>query len=254
MKDFRGGPILQEDMDYCEKIGFNNPHVPKKYCTTVLEMQEAISQARERVKRYGSLLGDDEDAQWSAELDLRQAMREEVPIPIPPRPAEFVTNQTPYDWQDSVFNVRRGQDSDWLPETYARFPGEVQMEADRGHWTVSGLERQKAYMDVLADDKTKAEAAMAADTAKAARTASLTRSGNKWSSNSNSFGDPKTPTRSSSSINARGGIQSSVRSGHAWTASRYQSFAEEANEDSGVAQGGRGSAAAVGIRPFDSSK
>ena len=180
------GPVTQAQMDYCQRAGYNNPRLPKQYCTTVMEIEEVIRQVREQARQHGSVLGKDDKAQLKAESNIREVMWQGLPIPLAPVKNVYDTNSQPYAWETSVFNVRKGKSSAWLVPTYRLVSGEEQKEADNAHWSEKRLLWKKGVEEKLEKAKVEPFAARAAKTAK---------SESKWSGPVNAQAEPKTPTR-----------------------------------------------------------
>ena len=190
---YHRGPVAQAQMDYCQRAGYNNPRLPKQYCTTVMEFEEVIRQVREHVRQHGSVLGKDDGAQLTAESDIREVMLQGLPIPLAPVENVYDTNSQPYVWETSVFNVRRGKSSAWLVPTYQLVSGEEQKEADNAHWSENRLLWKRGFEEEVARSKVEPFAATAAKTAK---------SGSKWTGPVSVLAEPKTPTRTKTNSNS----------------------------------------------------
>lgn len=95
------------DIEYAGRYLFNSGFEKKTYCTTVAEFQEAIRQTREQARRHGCLGGSSKDPAYDAEQDIWWAICDRDPIPLPPSVPEYLANPRPWNWQDSIFNMRR---------------------------------------------------------------------------------------------------------------------------------------------------
>ncbi|KAL8831833.1 MAG: hypothetical protein Q9170_005129 [Blastenia crenularia] len=99
--------VTLEEIRYASRPGFNPPvGRPKLYCTTIREFQEVIRRVREQAKLYGCQGGASKDPAFDAEQDIRWAIHDEDPIPLPQSPADHVKNPRPWSWDDSAFNRR----------------------------------------------------------------------------------------------------------------------------------------------------
>ena len=126
--------VLPEEVSYCDEMGYNDPKAPKVYCSLVLEFVEAIKAAREHAKRYGCKGGQSKDPSWDAEQDIRWAMQDRIPIPLPLMNPDYVQRPRPWNWEDSDFNVFRHRDPSWRPARYMRQLGEPQLEPSLERW------------------------------------------------------------------------------------------------------------------------
>ena len=115
--------VLAVDAAYSDEMGYNNPKAPKLYCSTPQEFSEVIEAARCCAKYYGCKGGHSKDPEYDAELDIRDAMQQKLPIPLK-KPGDPCR---PWDFKSSFFNVYSYNSSDWEAPRYARQPGEVQM-------------------------------------------------------------------------------------------------------------------------------
>ena len=144
-RELNTDPVVHPDeAEYCNEMGYNNPEMPKMYCSEVSEYQEVIRAVREQAKRYGCKGGQSKDPEYDAEQDVRWAMQDKVPIPLPPMCPDYMTNPRSWDWQDSVFNVRVGHDWTWNPPRYFKKPGVVQREPHFDIWSAERLAEAKA--------------------------------------------------------------------------------------------------------------
>ncbi|KAL8953518.1 MAG: hypothetical protein Q9222_000620 [Ikaeria aurantiellina] len=94
------------DIEYATAPGFNPSGGAKLYCTTVAEFQEVLRRVREQAQMYGCKGGQSKDPAYDAEQDIRWAMADNEPIPLPKSPADHVANPRPWSWDDSAFNHR----------------------------------------------------------------------------------------------------------------------------------------------------
>ena len=128
--------IEEADIKYCEESGFNDPTKPKKYCTTALELEWVVKNVRQQAKLLGCKKGSSKDPEWDAEQDIRHAVLVlRRPIPLAPMLPEFVRQLSPWDWEDSIFNVGPGVGPFWVAERYHCPPGAVQLEAQIDLWS-----------------------------------------------------------------------------------------------------------------------
>ena len=101
-------PIVYEDeARYADERHVNPIGEPKRYCSTVAEFQEVIRQVREQARLHGCAGGQSKDPEYDAEQDIRWAMADYDPIPLPGLTVDHIQNPRPWSWHDSVFNVRR---------------------------------------------------------------------------------------------------------------------------------------------------
>ena len=116
--------VTEEEAAYCNEMGYNNPNEPNKmYCSRPAEFRDAINHVREHAKRYGCKGGQSKDPAWDAEQDIRWAMQNKEPIPMPPWTRDYVTHPRPWNWTDSFFNVRKDHDANWSPPQYPQYSG-----------------------------------------------------------------------------------------------------------------------------------
>ncbi|KAL8714343.1 MAG: hypothetical protein Q9220_001676 [cf. Caloplaca sp. 1 TL-2023] len=94
------------DIEYATIPGFNPSQESKLYCTTVAEFQEVLRRVREQAQMYGCKGGQSKDPAYDAEQDIRWAMADNEPIPLPKSPPDHVANPRPWSWDDSAFNHR----------------------------------------------------------------------------------------------------------------------------------------------------
>lgn len=95
------------EIAYTNKLGFNPSCGPKLYCTTIQEFQEVLRRVREQAQMYGCKGGQSKDPAYDAEQDVRWAMGDGEPIPLPSFPVDHIANPRPWSWNDSAFNHRR---------------------------------------------------------------------------------------------------------------------------------------------------
>ncbi|KAL9044465.1 MAG: hypothetical protein Q9214_002398, partial [Letrouitia sp. 1 TL-2023] len=108
--------VSSEEAEYADRLGLNPPDIPKRFCTTIAEFQEVVRRVREQAQKYGCKGGQSKDPAYDAEQDIRWAMADRDPIPLPTDPPDHVSKPRPWSWNDSVFNYR----SDAAKETQAR--------------------------------------------------------------------------------------------------------------------------------------
>lgn len=99
--------VSTSEIEYASTPGFNPPGAPKVYCTTASEFQEVIRRVRQQAQMYGCKGGQSKDPAYDAEQDVRWAMADNEPIPLPRSPADHLTQPRPWNWDDSTFNCRR---------------------------------------------------------------------------------------------------------------------------------------------------
>ena len=90
--------VTEQQAEYANILGLNHPHEPKKFCTAPAEFAEVIRQAREQAKLYGRVDVHTADPLYDAELDVRWAMADHEPIPLPKRVPDYVSNPQPFEW------------------------------------------------------------------------------------------------------------------------------------------------------------
>lgn len=98
--------VEASDIEYTNQEGFNPINAPKRYCTTIGEFQEVLRRVREQAQWYGCKGGQSKDPAFDAEVDIRWAMCDGQPIPLPKSPADHVAHPRPWCWDDSAFNCR----------------------------------------------------------------------------------------------------------------------------------------------------
>ncbi|KAL8677329.1 MAG: hypothetical protein Q9186_006241 [Xanthomendoza sp. 1 TL-2023] len=99
--------VSMSEIEYASTPGFNPSAGPKLHCTTSGEFQEVIRQVREQAQMYGCKGGQSKDPAYDAEQDIRWAMADGEPIPLPKSPADHVARPRPWSWDDSDFNHRQ---------------------------------------------------------------------------------------------------------------------------------------------------
>ncbi|KAL8780637.1 MAG: hypothetical protein Q9213_006373 [Squamulea squamosa] len=99
--------VSMSEIEYASMPGFNPPEGPKVYCTAVNEFQEVIRRVRQQAQMYGCKGGQSKDPAYDAEQDIRWAMADGEPIPLPRSPADHLRRPRPWSWDDSAFNCRR---------------------------------------------------------------------------------------------------------------------------------------------------
>lgn len=98
--------VAWRDVQYASQPGINPTKGPKIYCTTISEFQEVIRRVREQATLYGCQGGQSKDPAYDAEQDIRWAMADCDPIPLPKSPPDHVAFPRPWSWDDSAFNYR----------------------------------------------------------------------------------------------------------------------------------------------------
>ncbi|KAL9013796.1 MAG: hypothetical protein Q9173_001540 [Seirophora scorigena] len=98
--------VTWSDIQYTHAPGFNPERAGKRYCTTIGEFQEVLRRVREQAQLYGCKGGQSKDPAYDAEQDVRWAMADGEPIPLPKFPADHVAHPRPWSWDDSAFNHR----------------------------------------------------------------------------------------------------------------------------------------------------
>ncbi|KAL8989975.1 MAG: hypothetical protein Q9177_001258 [Variospora cf. flavescens] len=98
--------VTSSDIQYTHVPGFNPAKAAKRYCTTIGEFQEVLRRVREQAQLYGCKGGQSKDPAYDAEQDVRWAMADGEPIPLPKFPADHVAHPRPWSWDDSAFNHR----------------------------------------------------------------------------------------------------------------------------------------------------
>lgn len=91
---------------YARKYNAESAVTEKKFCTTIEEFQEAIRRVREQARMWGCVGGNSKDPAYDAEEDIWYAIRDEYPIPLPSKIPDHITCPRPWNWYDSVFNVK----------------------------------------------------------------------------------------------------------------------------------------------------
>ncbi|KAL8994363.1 MAG: hypothetical protein Q9169_005650 [Polycauliona sp. 2 TL-2023] len=99
--------VSMSEIEYANTPGFNPPGGPKVYCTAASEFQEVIRRVRQQAQLYGCKGGQSKDPAYDAEQDVRWAMADGEPIPLPRSPADHVAKPRSWSWDDSAFNCRR---------------------------------------------------------------------------------------------------------------------------------------------------
>ncbi|MCJ1473295.1 hypothetical protein MMC13_001946 [Lambiella insularis] len=120
--------VDESEIMYCKELGWNDPAAPKKYCTTVREIEWVIKSIRLHAQKYGCKNGSSKDPAFDAEEDVRHAMHDKRPIPLAPIHPEFVQTPGPWEWKTSMFNVDR-EGSGWVPNSFSRIGAPAQVEA-----------------------------------------------------------------------------------------------------------------------------
>ncbi|KAL9601413.1 MAG: hypothetical protein Q9179_002889 [Wetmoreana sp. 5 TL-2023] len=98
--------VTPAEIEYATRPGINPSYSSKMYCTTVEEFREVLRRVREQAQLYGCIGGQSKDPAYDAEQDVRWAMADGEPIPLPKSPADHVATPRPWSWNDSAFNPR----------------------------------------------------------------------------------------------------------------------------------------------------
>ena len=101
--------VTREQAEYVDRMGLNPANGQKLYCSTPEEFQEVIRRAREQATIYGCKGGSSKNPAFDAEDDIRWAMSECSPVPLPESIPDHISNPRPWSWSDSVFNVHSKQ-------------------------------------------------------------------------------------------------------------------------------------------------
>ena len=101
--------VIQDDIDYVDRLALNEHPGPKLFCSTIEEFQEVIRRAREQARLYGCAGGQSKDPEYDAEQDIRWAMTSSDAIPLPTTIPDHVSNPRPWKWGDSPFNIYADQ-------------------------------------------------------------------------------------------------------------------------------------------------
>ena len=98
--------VSDQEAEYVDRLGLNPAAGPQLYCSIPAEFQEVIRRAREQATLFGCLGGQSKDPAYDAEQDIRWAMSDFEPVPLPKRTPDHVGNPRPWNWQDSAYNHR----------------------------------------------------------------------------------------------------------------------------------------------------
>lgn len=98
--------VHQADIAYVENLGLNPMQDLKLYCSTTTDFQEVIRRVREQARLYGCKGGQSKDPEFDAEQDIRWAMADSSPIPLPKKLPDHIASPRPWNWNDSAFNIR----------------------------------------------------------------------------------------------------------------------------------------------------
>ena len=97
--------IHEKDIAYVDAMGLNPIYGAKKYCSTAAEFQEVIRRVREQARLYGCKGGSSKDPEFDAEQDIRWAISDATPIPLPKKVPDHIVHPRPWFWNDSAFNI-----------------------------------------------------------------------------------------------------------------------------------------------------
>lgn len=95
--------VTEQQASYADILALNPSFGLKKYCSTPAEFAEVIRRAREQAKLYGCLGYSINDPQYDAEQDVRWAMAEHDPIPLPKKVPDYFSNPRPWSWPSKTF-------------------------------------------------------------------------------------------------------------------------------------------------------
>lgn len=98
--------VHEQDIAYVNELGLNPVYGPKRFCSTIPEFQEIIRRVREQARLYGCKGGSSKDPEFDAEQDIRWAISDLTPIPLPKKIPDHIAYPRPWCWNDSAFNVR----------------------------------------------------------------------------------------------------------------------------------------------------
>ncbi|KAL9579237.1 MAG: hypothetical protein Q9212_005224 [Teloschistes hypoglaucus] len=99
--------VTMKEIEYTKEHNPNPLYREKRYCTTIEEFQEVLRRVREQAQIYGCSGGQSKDPAYDAEQDVRWAMADNEPIPLPMDPPDHVAYPRPWDWADSAYNSNR---------------------------------------------------------------------------------------------------------------------------------------------------
>ena len=157
--------VHQTDIAYADDLGLNPVDEPKLYCSTVTEFQEVIRRVREQARLYGCEGGQSKDPEFDAEQDIRWAIADSSPVPLPKKMPDHIANPRPWNWNDSAFNVRADRShlkstkkstvSSW-PESLKAAPStSIEAKAVSGNVSVQGEHGTASMSTDAAQRKTK---------------------------------------------------------------------------------------------------
>lgn len=95
--------VTEEQASYATMLDLNPRVGPKKYCTTPAEFAEVIRQAREQATLFGRLGHSINDPQWDAEKDVRWAMEDDEPVPLPNVVPKYFSDPRPWSWPSKAY-------------------------------------------------------------------------------------------------------------------------------------------------------
>ena len=98
--------VHEQDIAYVDELGLNPVYGPKRFCSTIPEFQEIIRRVREQARLYGCKGGSSKDPEFDAEQDIRWAISDSTPIPLPKKIPDHIAYPRPWCWNDSAFNMR----------------------------------------------------------------------------------------------------------------------------------------------------
>lgn len=98
--------VSDQEAEYVDRLGLNPANGHVLYCRVPAEFQEVIRRAREQATLYGCLGGQSKDPAYDAEQDIRWAMSDSEPIPLPKKIPDHFAEPRPWNWNDSAYNYR----------------------------------------------------------------------------------------------------------------------------------------------------
>ncbi|KAL8652569.1 MAG: hypothetical protein Q9210_002613 [Variospora velana] len=172
--------VASSDIQYTHVPGFNPAKAAKRYCTTIGEFQEVLRRVREQAQLYGCKGGQSKDPAYDAEQDVRWAMADSEPIPLPKFPADHVAHPRPWSWDDSAFNHRPtvaispvgskspiddeahqslnfGSNARSRADSWATNPSDEDFSVERGARLTNSHEQYRPYLEDVSESSAKLE-------------------------------------------------------------------------------------------------
>ena len=140
------------DIAYVENLGLNPVHEPKLHCSTITEFQEVIRRVREQARLYGCEGGQSKDPEFDAEQDIRWAMADSSPIPLPKKMPDHIAYPRPWNWNDSAFNIRADRS-----HLKSRKPGSPSSQVPKGEARVRISDMGISSESYLRDQQVRAD-------------------------------------------------------------------------------------------------